>query len=126
VHDARHRRVAIEHIEVGEGEDGLGADEDGEITPQLLECCSIDAGYAPGERCQCLVDEREAIARPNRASRATGDRDGYERAYAASFPWQVRADPAQAGHLPHLEQPERVLEAIHRFAAETTRSATSR
>ena len=31
----------------------------------------------------------------------------------------------QAGHLPHLEQPEQVLQAIHRFAHETTHSATT-
>jgi pimeloyl-ACP methyl ester carboxylesterase len=34
----------------------------------------------------------------------------------------ARFEPiAEAGHLPHLEQPERVLDAIHRFADETTR-----
>src|SRR5580704_4197365 len=44
----------------------------------------------------------------------------YGRAYAASFP-NGRFEPIrEAGHLPHLEQPEPVLEAIHRFAAETT------
>ena len=47
----------------------------------------------------------------------------YGRAYAASFP-NGRFEPIpEAGHLPHLEQPEPVLEAIHRFADETTRSA---
>ncbi len=30
-----------------------------------------------------------------------------------------------AGHLPHLEQPQQVLQAIHRFADETTRPATT-
>ena len=49
----------------------------------------------------------------------------YGRAYAASFP-NGRFEPiGEAGHLPHLEQPNRVLEAIHRFADETTRSATT-
>jgi hypothetical protein len=49
----------------------------------------------------------------------------YGRAYAASFP-NGRFEPIpQAGHLPHLEQPEQVLQAIHRFADETTRSATT-
>ena len=48
----------------------------------------------------------------------------YGRAYAASFP-NSRFEPIpQAGHLPHLEQPEQVLPAIHRFAHETNRSAT--
>ena len=46
----------------------------------------------------------------------------YGRAYAASFP-NGRFEPIrEAGHLPHLEQPDQVLEAIHRFAVETTRS----
>jgi pimeloyl-ACP methyl ester carboxylesterase len=49
----------------------------------------------------------------------------YGRAYAASFP-KGRFEPiAQAGHLPHLEQPEQVLQAIRRFADETTPSATT-
>jgi pimeloyl-ACP methyl ester carboxylesterase len=49
----------------------------------------------------------------------------YGRAYAASFP-NGRFEPIpQAGHLPHLEQPKQVLEAIRRFADETTRSATT-
>lgn len=49
----------------------------------------------------------------------------YGRAYAASFP-DGRFEPIPAaGHLPHLEQPDRVLEAIHRFAHETTRSTTN-
>ena len=49
----------------------------------------------------------------------------YGRAYAASFP-HGRFEPIpEAGHLPHLEQPRPVLEAIHRFAGETTRSAAS-
>jgi pimeloyl-ACP methyl ester carboxylesterase len=49
----------------------------------------------------------------------------YGRAYAASFP-NGRFEPIrEAGHLPHLEQPEQVLAAIHRFADETTRSATT-
>jgi pimeloyl-ACP methyl ester carboxylesterase len=47
----------------------------------------------------------------------------YGRAYAASFP-NGRFEPIpEAGHLPHLEQPEQVLEAIDRFARETNRSA---
>src|SRR5580700_6267302 len=59
-----------------------------------------------------------------------GESDGiapepYGRAYAASFP-NGRFEPiAQAGHLPHLEQPEQVVRAIRRFADETTRSATT-
>src|ERR1700733_5379958 len=53
------------------------------------------------------------------------DLQPYGRAYAASFP-NGRFEPIrEAGHLPHLEQPEQVLEAIHRFADETTRSATT-
>lgn len=49
--------------------------------------------------------------------------ESYGRAYAASFP-NGRFEPIpQAGHLPHLEQPEQVLQAIRRFADETTRSA---
>ena len=49
----------------------------------------------------------------------------YGRAYAASFP-NGRFEPIpEAGHLPHLEQPERVLEAIRRFADETTGSGTT-
>src|SRR5580700_9883336 len=49
----------------------------------------------------------------------------YGRAYAASFP-NGRFEPIlEAGHLPHLEQPEQVLDAIHRFAGGTTRSATA-
>ncbi len=46
----------------------------------------------------------------------------YGRAYAASFP-NGRFEPIpEAGHLPHLEQPKPVLEAIHRFEDETIRS----
>ena len=49
----------------------------------------------------------------------------YGRAYAASFP-NGRFEPIrEAGHLPHLEQPAEVLQAIHRFANETTRSSIS-
>jgi pimeloyl-ACP methyl ester carboxylesterase len=45
----------------------------------------------------------------------------YGRAYAASY-LNGRFEPIpQAGHLPHLEQPEQVLKAIRRFANETTR-----
>jgi pimeloyl-ACP methyl ester carboxylesterase len=59
-----------------------------------------------------------------------GESDGiapeaYGRAYAASFPDGRFERIPHAGHLPHLEQPTRVLEAIHRFAAETTRSRAS-
>jgi pimeloyl-ACP methyl ester carboxylesterase len=51
--------------------------------------------------------------------------EAYGRAYAASFPnGQFKPIP-QAGHLPHLEQPEQILDAIHRFADETTRPATT-
>ena len=50
--------------------------------------------------------------------------EAYGRAYAAAFP-NGRFEPIpKAGHLPHLEQPEQVLDGIHRFAATTTRSAT--
>jgi pimeloyl-ACP methyl ester carboxylesterase len=49
----------------------------------------------------------------------------YGRAYAASFPNGRFELIREAGHLPHLEQPEQVLEAIHRFADETTRTATT-
>jgi pimeloyl-ACP methyl ester carboxylesterase len=50
--------------------------------------------------------------------------EAYGRAYAASFP-NARFEPIpNAGHLPHLEQPDQVLGAIHRFADETTRPAT--
>ena len=49
----------------------------------------------------------------------------YGHAYAASFPnGRFQAIP-EAGHLPHLEQPDQVLQAIHRFANETTPSATT-
>jgi pimeloyl-ACP methyl ester carboxylesterase len=49
----------------------------------------------------------------------------YGRAYADSFP-NGRFEPIpEAGHLPHLEQPDRVLRAIHRFADQTTRTATA-
>jgi pimeloyl-ACP methyl ester carboxylesterase len=49
----------------------------------------------------------------------------YGRAYAASFP-HGRFEPIpEAGHLPHLEQPDQVLNAIRRFAAETARPATN-
>lgn len=50
----------------------------------------------------------------------------YGRAYAASFPnGRFQAIP-DAGHLPHLEQLDQTLEAIHRFANETTLSTTRR
>ena len=48
----------------------------------------------------------------------------YGRTYATSFPNGQFEPIPKAGHLPHLEQPEQVLDAIHRFANETTRSAT--
>jgi pimeloyl-ACP methyl ester carboxylesterase len=49
----------------------------------------------------------------------------YGRAYAASFP-EGRFEPIpEAGHLPHLEQPEQVLGPIHRFADESSRSTTA-
>lgn len=51
--------------------------------------------------------------------------EAYGRAYAASFP-NARFQPIpEAGHLPHLEQPEQVLQAIHRFTDETTRAVTT-
>jgi len=46
----------------------------------------------------------------------------YGREYAASFPNGRFVSIREAGHLPHLEQPEQVLEAIHRFADEATRT----
>jgi len=49
----------------------------------------------------------------------------YGRAYAASFP-NGRFEPIpQAGHLPHLEQPAQVLDAINRFADDTSHPATT-
>jgi len=48
----------------------------------------------------------------------------YGRAYAASFPNGRFEQIGKAGHLPHLEQPDQVLAAIHRFADETSRSVT--
>jgi pimeloyl-ACP methyl ester carboxylesterase len=48
----------------------------------------------------------------------------YGRAYAASFRDGRFELIPQAGHLPHLEQPQRVLDAIHRFASETSHTAT--
>ena len=47
----------------------------------------------------------------------------YGRAYAASFPDGQFEPIPNAGHLPHLEQPGPVLEAIHRFADKATRRA---
>ena len=47
----------------------------------------------------------------------------YGRAYAASFPNGRFELIRKAGHLPHLEQPDQVLSAIHRFAADTAHSA---
>ncbi len=49
----------------------------------------------------------------------------YGRAYASSFPNGHFKPIPQAGHLPHLEQPEPVLHAIHRFAQQTNRSAST-
>ena len=51
--------------------------------------------------------------------------ESYGRAFAASFPNGRFELIREAGHLPHLEQPDQVLAAIHRFADETTRSATA-
>jgi pimeloyl-ACP methyl ester carboxylesterase len=51
--------------------------------------------------------------------------EAYGRAYAAALPSGRFELIAQAGHLPHLEQPEVVLEAIRRFAGETDRSAAT-
>lgn len=45
----------------------------------------------------------------------------YGRAYAASFPNGRFELIREAGHLPHLERPEQVLDAIRRFAAGTAR-----
>jgi pimeloyl-ACP methyl ester carboxylesterase len=45
----------------------------------------------------------------------------YGRAYAASFPHSSFQPIPQAGHLPHLEQPQPVLGAIRSFARQTTR-----
>ena len=49
----------------------------------------------------------------------------YGRAYAASFPNGRFELIRKAGHLPHLEQPDQVLSAIHRFAADTAHSAST-
>lgn len=49
----------------------------------------------------------------------------YGRAYAASFPNGRFELIEEAGHLPHLEQPDQVLKAIHRFARQTTVSAST-
>ena len=49
----------------------------------------------------------------------------YGRAYAASFPNGRFGLIRKAGHLPHLEQPDQVLSAIHRFAADTAHSAST-
>ena len=54
VHDARDRRFGVEAVEVDEGEDGLGADDDGEVAPQLLECCR--------DRCRVCAAESGASA----------------------------------------------------------------
>lgn len=50
-----------------------------------------------------------------------GEQDGiapleYERALAAAFPNATIRPVVEAGHFPHLEQPEAVLEAIHAFS----------
>jgi len=52
--------------------------------------------------------------------------------HAATIAARVRRFPngrfepvPEAGHLPHLEQPDRVLDAIHRFADHTTRTAAT-
>lgn len=51
--------------------------------------------------------------------------ESYGRAYAASFR-DGRFEPIpEAGHLPHLEQPELVLNALRRFADDTTISAAT-
>jgi pimeloyl-ACP methyl ester carboxylesterase len=49
----------------------------------------------------------------------------YGRAYAASFPNGQFEPIPQAGHLPHLEQPKQVLDAIRRFADQTAGAATT-
>ena len=45
--------------------------------------------------------------------------EAYGRAYAASFPNGQFELIREAGHLPHLERPKQVLDAINRFADET-------
>ena len=80
MHDARDGRVGVEAVDVGEGEDGLGADDHGEVAPELLECHRIDAWLEPCERGQRLIDEGEAVARPHASSGASDDGDGNERA----------------------------------------------
>lgn len=61
---------------------------------------------------------------PTRVAAIWGESDQiapepYGRAYAASFPNGRFELIREAGHLPHLEQPQQVLDAIRRFAAET-------
>jgi pimeloyl-ACP methyl ester carboxylesterase len=55
-----------------------------------------------------------------------GESDGivtpsYGKEYAASFPYGRFAEVAEAGHLPHLEQPARTFALLDAFAAETAR-----
>ncbi len=57
MHNARHRCFGVKAVEVDEGEDRLGTNDDGEVAPQLLERCGIDAGLAPGERDEGLIDQ---------------------------------------------------------------------
>jgi hypothetical protein len=44
VHDALYCCFGVEAVEVGKGEDGLGADDDGEVAPELFECRCINVG----------------------------------------------------------------------------------
>ena len=69
----------------------------------------------------------------SRSSRRRSRRSGARATRSRRRPTDARTPPhsrtagssrsREAGHLPHLEQPEQVLDAIHRFADETTRSA---
>ncbi len=85
------------------------------LTPQELIAYSFHVPGAAPDPTQLAPKARD-IQAANAATLAVCAREPY-----MHDPKPIR----EAGHLPHLEQPGRVLEAIHRFAHETTCSATT-